>query len=98
VKGRLLLELQRAREAYTLLKEGALGGLSIGYSPTRYSYDDAGVRHIAEVELWEVSLVTFPANAAAGITVVKSADAGYVRSGELIGLQDAIDRALSAIR
>ncbi len=94
VRGRLLLELQRAREAYALLKEGAIGGLSIGYSPLRYVYQDDGTRVISEVELWEVSLVTFPANTAAGITVVKSHDeTAWIRSGELIALQDALEKA-----
>ncbi len=72
VEGRLLLNVQRAREAYTLLKAGAIGGLSIGYSPMRHSIDaKTGVRRLAEVELWEISLVTFPANEAAMVTVVK---------------------------
>ncbi len=98
VRGRLLLDLQRAREAYTLMKEGAIGGLSIGYSPLKYAYNDAGTRIISEVELWEVSLVTFPANTSAAITVVKSRDeTAYIRSGELIQLQDAMDRAVRAL-
>lgn len=72
VEGRLLLDLARAKEAYALLKAGAIGGLSIGYSPVRFRTDaDTGVRRIAEVDLWEISLVTFPANTAARVTVVK---------------------------
>jgi len=72
VEGRLLLNVQRAKEAHTLLKAGAISGLSIGYSPVRYKIDAAsGVRQLQEVELWEISLVTFPANAAANVTVVK---------------------------
>lgn len=95
VRGRLLLDLQRAREAYALMKEGAIGGLSIGYSPIKYAYKDDGTRIISQVELWEVSLVTFPANAAANITVVKSrGETAMIRSGELIALQDAVDRAI----
>lgn len=74
VEGRLLLEVARAKEAYALLKTGAISGLSIGYSPVRYRIDsETGVRRLAEVDLWEISLVTFPANEAAGITVVKQA-------------------------
>lgn len=73
VEGRLLLDVQKAREAHALLKAGAVTGLSIGYSPVRYRIDaDSGVRMLAEVELFEVSLVTFPANTASKVTVVKS--------------------------
>lgn len=74
VEGRLLLNVRRAKEAHTLLKAGALSGLSIGYSPVRYKVGTGdGIRRLSEVELWEVSLVTFPANAAANVTVVKRA-------------------------
>ena len=72
VKGRLLLEVTRAREAYTLLKRGVVSGLSIGYSPTRWKRDEkSGIRRLEALDLWEISLVTFPANAAARVTVVK---------------------------
>lgn len=74
VECRLLLGVQKANEAYLLLKAGAVSGLSIGYSPVRYTLDaGSGVRRLSEVELWEVSLVTFPANGRANVTVVKSA-------------------------
>ena len=74
VEGRLLLDVARSREAFALLKAGAVSGLSIGYSPVRYTIDpDSGVRRLAEVDLYEVSLVTFPANQAANVTVVKTA-------------------------
>lgn len=75
VEGRLLLGVQRAKEAHSLLKAGAIKGMSIGYSPVHYKIDDrSGVRMLSEVELWEVSLVTFPANAAANVTVIKQAE------------------------
>ena len=60
VKGRLLTDVARAREAATLLEAGAIDGLSIGYRTVRAKKDDAGRRRLAELELWEVSLVTFP--------------------------------------
>ena len=59
VKGRLLLEVQAAREAHVLLKAGAIDGLSIGYRTLR-AEKAAGQRLLHEIELWEVSLVTFP--------------------------------------
>ncbi len=73
VKGRLVLESPRGREAYALLRAGAICGLSIGYDPVRHSYDPArNARRLQEIKLWELSLVTFPANPAAMIDGVKS--------------------------
>ncbi|WP_420899254.1 HK97 family phage prohead protease [Fertoeibacter niger] len=60
VKGRILTEVERGREAVALLAAGAIDGLSIGYRTVRAERDSAGARVLAEVELWEVSLVTFP--------------------------------------
>jgi len=60
VKGRLLLDVQAAREAHSLLKAGAIDGLSIGYRTVRSEKAAAGGRLLHEIELWEVSLVTFP--------------------------------------
>ena len=60
VKGRLLPDVPRAREAAALLAAGALDGLSIGYSVKRATRDADGRRRLKELELWEVSLVTFP--------------------------------------
>jgi HK97 family phage prohead protease len=59
VRGRLLLEVQAAREAHVLLKAGAIDGLSIGYRTLR-AEKAGGQRLLHEIELWEVSLVTFP--------------------------------------
>lgn len=60
VKGRLLLEVERAREAAALIGAGAIDGLSIGYRTVSAEKDAKGQRLLAELELWEVSLVTFP--------------------------------------
>lgn len=83
VTGQLALDVQRGREAYILLKMKALSGLSIGWGLPRdadgnikensYLYDaKRKVRYINEVDLWEISPVTFPANIRATITQVKS--------------------------
>lgn len=73
VEGKLMLTLARAREAYALVKAGAVRGLSIGYTPKHYAVDpDTAIRRLMTVDLWEVSLVTFPANERAGVTVVKN--------------------------
>jgi len=60
VKGRLLTDVARAREAAALINAGAIDGLSIGYRTVRATKDDRGRRRLNELELWEVSLVTFP--------------------------------------
>lgn len=72
VKGHLS-DTQLGREAYALLKDGALSGLSIGFRTLKSKIDDeSGIRTLTELELWEVSLVTFPANDAARVTAVKA--------------------------
>lgn len=74
VEGRLLKdEVQLAREAYALMASNAIDGLSIGYQSIDAQFDrEAGVNQIKEAKLWEVSIVTFPANVEATITEVRS--------------------------
>lgn len=60
VKGRLLQGVPRAQEAANLLRAGAIDGLSIGYRTIKSHKDATGQRVLDELELWEVSLVTFP--------------------------------------
>ena len=60
VKGRLLTEVAKGREAVALLDAGAIDGLSIGYRTVKAERDGKGQRLLSELELWEVSLVTFP--------------------------------------
>jgi len=81
IKGRLALDTVKGAEAYALLKMGALNGLSIGFVSKQWSYDrETDVRTLLEVELWEVSLVTFPSNEAARITGVKAADVAGIKT------------------
>lgn len=70
-KGRFLLEVQSGREAYVRAKAGAVRGLSIGYREIKVE-PDGNNRKLLELDLYEVSVVTFPANRRAGITSVKS--------------------------
>lgn len=73
VEGQLILELQKAQEAYHLMKAGVLNQLSIGFIPIRSHFDPAkSCRVISEVDLVEISLVTFAANNSANITSVKT--------------------------
>lgn len=60
VKGRILTSIAKGREAAALLAAKAIDGLSIGYRTVKAHKDDKGLRHLSELELWEVSLVTFP--------------------------------------
>jgi len=60
VKGRILDTVEKGREAAALIEAGAIDGLSIGYRTVRASKNDKGQRVLSELELWEVSLVTFP--------------------------------------
>lgn len=60
VKGRLLTEVEKGREAAALMAAGAVDGLSIGYRTIRAEKLPEGGRKLIELELWEVSLVTFP--------------------------------------
>lgn len=80
IKGRLALDTVKGAEAYALLKMGALSGLSIGFVSVAWTYDQQDVRTLTEVDLWEVSLVTFPANEAARITGVKAADVAGIKT------------------
>ena len=60
VRGRILTDVARGREAAALIEAGAIDGLSIGYRTLKAVRDDKGRRRLEAVELWEVSLVTFP--------------------------------------
>ncbi|MEX4006933.1 HK97 family phage prohead protease [Neoaquamicrobium sediminum] len=70
-KGRLIMDVQRAKEAYALLKARAVRGLSIGYRELEFDKDN-GVRLLRKLDLWEISPVSFPANNRARIEAVKS--------------------------
>lgn len=75
LSGQLNLDTQRGKEAYSLLKQGALNGLSIGFvtAPNGATLDpQTGLRTLTEIDLWEVSLVTFPSNRSARVTGLKS--------------------------
>ena len=75
IKGQLAMETVKGKEAHALLKMGALNGLSIGFVSKEWAYDrETEVRTLTAIDLWEVSLVTFPANEKARVTNVKSAD------------------------
>ena len=71
VKGKLTLGVQRAREVLSLMKDGVITEMSIGYDTMKEQWKD-GTRHLQEVRLWDVSPCTFAANPEALITSVKA--------------------------
>lgn len=93
VVGKFVKGVQQADEAHLLMKDDALDGLSIGFNTTRYDIDnDEKVRNLYELDLHEISPVTFPMNTAATVTAVKSVrdfeewltrDAGFTRKEAL---------------
>ena len=90
VKGRLALKTQAGRDVFELMKMGALDGLSIGFKPNpkMTHYDKRTKKRVLEeVELMEISLVTFPMNQDARIRQVKGEDVS-IREWEN-GLRDA---------
>lgn len=72
-KGRFLLTTTAGREAYEMVKAGAVDGLSVGFRTIKDEYDSAKqARLIKQADLVEVSVVTFPMNPKATVTAVKS--------------------------
>lgn len=98
VQGRLALSTRKGGEAYELLRMGALTGLSIGYRVVRSQIDKVRkARLLLEVELFEISLVTFPANERARVETVKSGRLS--RSGrETRKAVEPLQRAARALR
>lgn len=60
VKGRILDTIRQGAEALALIRAGAIDGLSIGYRTKRAEKNARGQRLLHELDLWEVSVVTFP--------------------------------------
>jgi uncharacterized protein len=72
VEGMLAIKTQDGADAYELLKIGAINGLSIGYTTVTSTVDSRSkIRTLTDVELFEISLVTFPANMLARVHTVK---------------------------
>ena len=69
VRGRLVLDVTRAYEVRALFAEGALNGLSIGFR-TVLAHKSGTYRLLNEIELWEISVVTFPLLAGSAVTAV----------------------------
>jgi HK97 family phage prohead protease len=83
VKGKLLVEKQIGKEAYIDLKAGALDSMSIGFRTVDWAFDGRRkARMLKELDLVEISLVTFPMNEAAKVAGVKSVSEMTIREVE----------------
>lgn len=94
-RGRLLKGVQKADEAHIIMQNGAIRGLSIGYRVIK-SEPDGNNLNLVEVDLYEISPVTFAANEKARITAVKSSDrmeefARKLRDGEPMPVKEFED-------
>lgn len=83
VTGQLAVKTSLGADAYELLKMKAINGMSIGYQTVQSTIDDKKkIRTLTDVDLWEVSLVTFPANTDARIQAVKAEGIKTIREFE----------------
>jgi len=100
-EGRLVLEVQQAREAHALMKAGALDGLSIGYDTIEHEFGPYGgagnYRLLKTLDLWEVSPVTFPACRPSRIEAVKSVAPPALRPEPIIAALRQRDAALALL-
>jgi HK97 family phage prohead protease len=98
VKGRLLTNVEKGREAVALIEAGAIDGLSIGYRTVRAQKlrdqkDGMAARLLSELELWEVSLVTFPMLPEARLVTEEKGDDPFGTDTMLRDLADALTGA-----
>ncbi len=72
VRGKLNLAVERARDIHALMREGAVDGLSIGFRVERARAErPTGLRRLEKLDLWEISIVTFPMLPGARVENVK---------------------------
>jgi HK97 family phage prohead protease len=73
VRGQLSLAVARAREIHALMREGAVDGLSIGFRSEKARTEPrSGLRRLERIDLWEISIVTFPMLPQARVRAVKA--------------------------
>jgi uncharacterized protein len=80
VRGKLNLAVARAREIHALMREGAIDGLSIGFRVERARSDRAGLRRLEKLDLWEISVVTFPMQPGARVNALSLHGRGPTRA------------------
>lgn len=96
-EGKLLInDVAKAREAYALIKNGAIDGLSIGYHTKKWAFnEDDDVLELLELDLKEVSIVTFPANADSTVDNVKAERLQAIKQSQVSG--DDVKQALAIL-
>jgi hypothetical protein len=73
VRGQLSMAVARAREIHALMREGAIDGLSIGFRSEKARTEPrSGLRRLERIDLWEISIVTFPMLPQARVSAVKA--------------------------
>ena len=117
--GKVFTDFDRGRQALSLMRAGAIDGLSIGYEckvwemqagegeahapgPAGYpGLPTGGTRRLMEIDLWEVSVVTFPMNQDSRISTVRQRPAPAAprdMDGALAGLMGAVITRGRALR
>ncbi len=72
VRGRLISEIARGREVLSLMRAGAIDGLSIGFRTVEGRTNPrTGIRRLSKIDLWEISIVTFPMHPGARVAAFK---------------------------
>lgn len=92
VEGKILTSTVSGKDAYVMLQEGVIDGLSIGFEVNEYFIEDS-IRYITKAKLWEVSLVTFPANVHARASIVSCK-----KSRDYTSVIKEIERAINILR
>jgi uncharacterized protein len=71
VSARILNDVWYGKEAMSLIKSQVICGFSIGYNVLSHKLDyETDTRFIYKIDLWEISIVTFPANKSTIITAI----------------------------
>jgi len=99
VEGKLALDADDGRDAHALLKAGALTGLSIGFHAVTAERRPGGGRLLHEIDLWEISLVTFPMLNTARVAHVKqdTHTSAFLSAAQSHALARAMRRATTAL-
>jgi HK97 family phage prohead protease len=80
-KGKLNLEVGKAKEVRAMLKAGDISGLSIGFSTVKDERASNGIRRITEARLYEISIVAFPSVPGSGVTKVRFSELNGIEEG-----------------
>lgn len=85
-------DTQLGRDAMTLMRDGVIDRMSIGFMIPKggSEEDDSGIRHIKELELMEISVVSFPMNEAAIITSVKQMQEALTHGADIESPDDLL--------